>query len=127
MYAGLLGEVNMLMVEQAKSAMLRSSVLIDEALQCRTVSLSPDARAQLVEDLRKPLVDDLTAHSATVGPKMAQEIGLPIRIADVSSSSWQTLWSLWARYFEMGCWPVGPVAIYEGHLASQRLGPDHME
>lgn len=123
LYSGLLADVNMLMVEQAKAAMERSTVLIDEALQCRSEDLGDGERARLVEALRKPLIDDLTAHSATVGPKMAQNIGLPVRVADVSCAEWEIIWGLWARYFETGCWPAGPVAVYEGHLASQIFGP----
>jgi hypothetical protein len=119
LYSGLLADVNMLMVEQAKSAMERTTALIDEALQCRSSDLGDDQRSELVEALRKPLIDDLTDHSATVGPKMAEKIGLPVHIADTGSDEWQIIWGLWARYFELGCWPVGLVAVYEGRMASQ--------
>lgn len=118
LYSGLLADVNMLMVEQAKAAITRTEVLIDEALQCRTEGATDDDRAKLVHDLRGPLIDDLTDHSATVGPKLAQKIGLPVEVADLDCEEWALVWELWTRYFAMGCFPSGNRAIYEGRLAS---------
>lgn len=118
LYSGLLADVNMLMVEQAKAAITRTEVLIDEALQCRTEAATDDDRAKLVHDLRGPLIDDLTDHSATVGPKLAQKIGLPVEVADLDGEEWKLVWELWTRYFAMGCFPSGNRAIYEGRLAS---------
>ena len=119
LYAGLLADVNMLMIEQAKAAMDRTTALIDEALQCRTTQLPDDERSRLVEALKRPLIDDLTDHSATVGPKLAQKIGLPVELADTSSATWRIVWQLWTRYFALGCFPLNRAAVYEGRLASQ--------
>lgn len=68
LYAGLLAELTMLMVEQAKAAITRSEALIDEALQCRSDELGDAERHDLVQSLRGPLVDELSQHTATVGP-----------------------------------------------------------
>lgn len=119
LYAGLLADVNMLMIEQAKAAMDRTTVLIDEALQCRTDQLEDDKRAALVEKLKRPLIDDLTDHSATVGPKLAQKIGLPVELADTASDRWRLIWQLWTRYFALGCFPLSRAAVYEGRVAAQ--------
>lgn len=123
LYSGLLADVNMLMVEQAKAAITRTEVLIDEALQCRTTSLSDEERKALVEELRRPLIEDLTDHSATVGPKLARKVGLPIFEVDLGGDSWRLVWELWTRYFSMGCFPNGRRAMYEGRLASQSYDP----
>lgn len=121
LYSALLSDVNLLMVEQAKAAMERSSVLIDEALQCRSDQLTQEERQELVQRLKGPLIDDLTAHSATVGPRFAKEIGLPVEEAGSDHETWGLIWELWTRYFAIGCWPVGPKAAYEGRLASHLL------
>ena len=123
LYAGLLAEVTMLMVEQAKAAITRSEALIDEALQCRSDELGDAERHALVQSLRGPLVDELSQHTATVGPKLAARIGLPVEVADLDSRSWSLIWELWTRYFSMGCFPNGRRAIYEGRLASQTYDP----
>lgn len=81
--------------------------------------LPDDERSRLVEALKRPLIDDLTDHSATVGPKLAQKIGLPVELADTSSATWRIVWQLWTRYFALGCFPLNRAAVYEGRLASQ--------
>lgn len=122
LYSGLLADVNMLMVEQAKAAITRTEALMDEALQCRSEPMSDEDRANLVHALRKPLIDDLTDHSATVGPRLAQRIGLPVEEVDLNSDEWKRVWELWTRYFSLGCFPNGRRAVYEGRLASQVVG-----
>lgn len=123
LYSGLLADLNMLMLEQAKAAITRTEALIDEALQCRSEELGGDERRALVQSLRGPLVDELTQHAATVGPKLAARIGLPVEVADLAGPSWAIIWELWTRYFSMGCFPNGRRAIYEGRLASQTYDP----
>ncbi|MFT4294562.1 MAG: hypothetical protein QM582_04020 [Micropruina sp.] len=118
LYSALLADVTMLMVEQAKAAITRTEALIDEALQCRTEPPDDTERGRLVQQLRRPLIDDPTDHAATVGPKLAERIGLPVEVADLDSESWTIIWQLWTRYFALGCYPAGARAIYEGRLAS---------
>ncbi|SNS92525.1 Serine dehydrogenase proteinase [Micrococcales bacterium KH10] len=117
MYAGLLSDLNMLMVEQARAAMDRSYTLIDEALACS--GLSKDKRNKVVEKLRGPLIDEAKSHGATVGPDHAREMGLPVTTVDQDSETWQLIWALWTRYFALGAWPAGPVSVYESANASQ--------
>lgn len=119
LYSGLLTDVNMLMVEQARSAKARSYDLIREALSCATrTSKRCDT---LAEKLRGPLVDDAVYHGATLGPDQAIGLGLPVKKAHLESQEWQLIWSLWTRYFQLGAWPAGPHGIYEGRLASQPI------
>jgi len=119
LYAGLLADVNMLMVEQARSATARSYDLIREALACAgRTKRKCDA---LAEGLRGPLVDDAVYHGATLGPEQAIKLGLPVHRAQLDSVEWQLIWSLWTRYFAMGAWPAGQNGIYEGRVASQLI------
>ncbi|HET6921231.1 MAG TPA: hypothetical protein VFI46_17470 [Jiangellaceae bacterium] len=122
LYAGLLADVNMLMVEQARSAMARSYDLIREALICAGRT-SEDADT-LAERLRGPLIDEAMTHSATIGPKHAASLGLPVREADIDGEEWQLIWELWTRYFALGAWPNGRRAVYEGRTASQIMPTD---
>ncbi|KMM46522.1 hypothetical protein CWIS_04955 [Cellulomonas sp. A375-1] len=119
LYAGLLADVNMLMVEQARSAKARSYDLIREALAC--ARRSPEECDSLAEALRGPLVDDAVYHGASFGPERAKELGLPVRDAELDGEAWRLLWLLWTRYFQVGAWPAGPNGIYEGRFASQFL------
>ncbi|WAB84972.1 hypothetical protein OVN20_05320 [Microcella daejeonensis] len=117
LYATLLADVNMLMVEQARSAMDRSYSLIEEALECSGMS-SSDA-STLVEKLKGPLIDEAKYHGATIGPHAARDLGLPIELCDSDSQEWQLIWALWTRYFHLGVWPNGAAIVYEGAKASQ--------
>lgn len=120
LYAGLLADVNMIMVEQARSAMSRSYDLIKEALECASRQ-SSDVDS-LASALRVPLIDEATNHGATVGPATALGLGLPVIEADLDSVEWKLIWALWTRYFELGAWPAGRRSVYEGRYASQVFG-----
>lgn len=122
LYSGLLSDVNMLMVEQARSAMRRSYGLMEDALFC--AHSDPADRTKLAEALRGPLADDADTHTATIGPAAARDLGLPVEVADTSSYEWQVIWALWTRYFALGCFPAGRNAIYENEKASQFLPSD---
>ncbi|MDE0571804.1 ATP-dependent Clp protease proteolytic subunit [Demequina sp. B12] len=121
LYAGLLADVNMLMIEQARSAMARSYTLIEEALECS--EMSADDRTAVVGKLRGPLIDEAHYHGATIGPQAARNLGLPVTVAETSSAEWQLIWALWTRYFQLGAWPAGPMSVYESAIASQVFGP----
>lgn len=119
LYAGLLADVNMLMVEQARSAMARSYDLILEALGA--AGRRPGRCQVLAEKLRGPLVDNAQVHGAALGARQAKDLGLPVTIANPASTEWQLIWQLWTQYFQIGAWPAGPNGVYEGRLASQVL------
>lgn len=120
LYSGLLADVNMLMIEQARAAMDRSYTLIEEALMC--AGLDDRQRAEIAQKLKGPLVDEAKTHGATVGPDAARAIGLPVTTIDPDSEQWQLIWALWTRYFTLGAWPAGSKSVYEGELASQVFG-----
>ena len=126
LYAGLLADVNMLMVEQARSAMARSSDLIREAL---IVSGRTEEEAEgLAARLKGPLIDEAMTHSATIGPKHAASLGLPVREADIDGDMWQLIWELWTRYFALGAWPtaVEPCTrVTPHHRSHHRTGSRH--
>ncbi|WP_343986256.1 SDH family Clp fold serine proteinase [Terrabacter terrae] len=115
LYAGLLSDVNMLMVEQARSATKRSYSLLKEALE----GAHGNQAEELGERLKGPLVDEATYHGAAIGPASAAALGLPVIEADTAGREWALIWALWTRYFAMGCFPAGNASVYEGRRASQ--------
>src|SRR5262245_173482 len=121
-FASLLENVTMIMVEQARSAMARSSNLVREALSCATHRRPSDVD-KLAEALHAPLIAETTYHGAAISGEQARSFGLPVEIADPTSDQWQILWALWTRYFTLGCWPNGAVAAYEGRRVSQIAPP----
>jgi ATP-dependent protease ClpP protease subunit len=117
LFASLLSDVNMLMVEQARFALDRSAALMEEAL--RSQGTRTDAEVErLRECLRAPLIDVPTSHSAVISANDAKRLGLPIIKADTAGQEWEIIWGLWTRYFAMGCWPNRSGAIYEGKRVS---------
>ncbi|WP_259460473.1 SDH family Clp fold serine proteinase [Propionibacterium australiense] len=116
LFASLLSDVNMLMVEQAKAALSRSEALMQEALSAQ--GRDEEQVQALASALKEPLIDAPTSHSAVISVDHAAGYGLPAERADVSSEEWRLIWGLWTRYFAMGCWPRGEHAIYEGARAS---------
>lgn len=117
LFASLLSDVNMLMIEQARSALERSSALMKEALGSCPARPSDDVD-RLCVSLEPPLIKDPTSHSAVISAEAALGYGLPAETADPQCVEWQMLWALWTRYFALGCWPRGNHAIYEGRRAS---------
>src|SRR5262249_5459565 len=63
LYAALLENVDMLIVEQARSAMERDELLVLEALGCASSRTGPQAK-KLAEKLKKPLIQEAKAHEA---------------------------------------------------------------
>jgi Serine dehydrogenase proteinase len=121
LFASLLSDVTMLQVQQARSALDRSGALVREALGCTGRAIE-DVDA-LAGRLHRPLIEEPASHSAVISPQFAKEIGLPVIEADPDSPSWQLVWRLWTRYFHLGCFPVGQVAVYEGRRASHVIDP----
>lgn len=123
LFAALLQDVNMLMVEQARSALGRTAALVEEALGCHT-GRSQEEVQTLATSLKAPLIDDPQSHSAVISAEAAAQFGLPAEQADPSTPTWELIWALWTRYFAMGCFPAGPGAVYEGRRASHTVFPD---
>lgn len=122
LFASLLADVSMIMVEQARHALARSEALVREALASATDRSSQQVD-QLAASLQQPLIDEPTSHSAVIGYTSARNCGLPADAADPSSEEWKIIWALWTRYFSLGAFPAGGVAIYEGDMASQIIHP----
>lgn len=122
LFANLLGDVNMLMIEQARNALARCESQVREALSCSGRHTEEELDA-LTLALKAPLIDEPAAHSAVVAAADAQNYGLPAEAFDPASDEWQRIWQLWTRYFALGCWPAPSFyAIYEGRRASHLLG-----
>lgn len=122
LFAGLLSDVNMLMVEQARSALDRTEALVREALSCCEARSDEDVDV-LTSALKAPLIDEPKSHSAVIDVQAAQKFGLPAEPYDPTSDEWRRVWELWTRYFTLGCWPAGITAVYEGRRASHILSP----
>lgn len=111
-HAALLSDVSALMVQQARSELLRTGDLLQEAL-----SSNPDRSAaevaELKRKLRVPLIQRPKTHAAIFNVADANKAGLPAIAVDPGSEQWQRIWRLWAKYFAMG-----PPRVYEGVKAS---------
>jgi hypothetical protein len=118
LHVSLLADVTAVMVQQARSALARSTDLVKEAL-----SSNPDRKDEDVEriaaGLQEILIDLPREHGAVFGAADAEKAGLPVRNADLGSEQWQIIWRLWAKYFSLRSY------VYEGRLASQvtPMGP----
>lgn len=122
LFANLLAEVTMIMVEQARYAIARSGALVKEALTVAT-GRTPEDVETLAAVLQQPLIEEPTSHSAVISCDAARRFGLPVEPAAPDSDEWALVWSLWTRYFNLGAFPAGPVAVYEGDRASQVIRP----
>lgn len=122
LFSGLLADVNMLMVEQARSALDRTEALVREALGCCR-SRTPEQVEELTTILKAPLIEEPTSHSAVIDARAAAGFGLPVESFDPTSQRWSHIWGLWTRYYAKGCWPAGPTVAYEGRRASQIFPP----
>jgi len=115
LHASLLSDVSGLMVQQARSAIDRSSDLVLEALKSSPDRTAKAAKAALAK-LKDPLIDGPKNHAAVFGADDAIACGLPVTKLDPSSEQWQQIWRLYAKYFALG----GP--IYEGRYSSRAPG-----
>lgn len=122
LFSSLLSDVNMFMVEQARSALSRSESLMKEAL-ASLPSRTAQETEELAARLKAPLIEDPSSHSAVVSADDALRLGLPVERADVASEEWRTVWALWTHYFALGAFPAGRASVYEGQRASNVQRP----
>lgn len=125
LFSSLLSDVNMLMVEQARSALNRSESLMREALSSLP-GRSAEGTDKLACLLKAPLIDDPSSHSAVISADDAIGFGLPVEKADTSSEEWRILWALWTHYYALGCFPAGRTSVYEGLRASNVMRPQNV-
>lgn len=116
LHVSLLSNVSAIVVQQARSALARSSELVREALRSNP-GRSKEEVEQLARALQEPLIDSSSSHGAVFGIEEALSAGLPIIKASDNSEQWDLLWRLWMKYF------VQQMRIYEGAYASQIIGP----
>lgn len=122
LFSSLLSDVNMLMVEQARSALNRSESLMREALSSLP-RRDRDETDKLARSLKAPLIDEPASHSAVISADDAIGFGLPVEKADTEGEEWHILWSLWTHYYALGCFPAGMTSVYEGLRASSVTRP----
>lgn len=117
LFASLLSDATMLMVEQARAALSRSGALMQEASRAQGRS-EEDVQSIGLRTLEEPLIDAPASHSAVISVDHAAGCGLPADRADVGSERWRLIWRLRTRHCALGCWPMGGRAIHEGARAS---------
>lgn len=111
LHVSMLADITGVMVEQARSALDRSTDLVREALGSNP-DRDPDDVAVLTEALRQPLIETPKDHGAVFGAADAERVGLPVIHADPRGEQWQLVWRLWTKYWQLDCW------VYEGVKAS---------
>ncbi len=118
LYASLLADVTAVMVQQARSALARSTDLVREAL-----AANPDRRPahakRIAQALKRTLIDLPRDHGAVFSADDAAKVGLPIVTADPNSDQWRLIWQLWTKYFALDAY------VYEGCVASQIFKRDN--
>lgn len=112
LHAALLSDVSALMVQQARSAIDRTADLVLEALLACPGRTEGEAK-DLLEKIKKPLIDLPKNHGAVVNAELAKSCGLPVSNLDPQSNHWHQIWRLYAKYF------VLKKPIYEGRLSSR--------
>lgn len=113
-YASLLGDVNALMVQQARSSLARNQDQLEEALKSNP-NRSDDEVRKLRDTLIELLIERPRSHSALFSAQDAINAGLPVKDADPLSEQWQMIWRLWTKYYTLG------TSIYEGERASHPI------
>ena len=114
-YASLLTDVTAITVQQARSALARTSDQLMEALKSNPDRSDEDAEA-LRTNLQAALVEARSTHAAIFGAREAIAAGLPVTEADLDGRQWRLLWRLWTAYFHLG------QRIYESRRTSQIIG-----
>ena len=117
-YAPLLNDITSLMLQQARSALERTSDQLEEALKCNPMR-SSEAIDDLKRNLEGPMIKRPATHTALFSADDAETAGLPVLKADPSEKQWQLIWRLWAKYFALGHLSKQFYGIYESSRVSQ--------
>jgi hypothetical protein len=112
LHASLLADFSAVMVEEARSAIDRTSDLVREALASNADRQETDV-STVAEALNERLIEKPQYHGAVFGADDAEALGLPVIRADLESDQWKMLWRLWAKYFHLDAY------VAEGRYASQ--------
>jgi Serine dehydrogenase proteinase len=92
-YAALLGDIDAVIYQLARTATARTAELVSEFLRCRSTP-PPDADIEkLTDKLQGP-----SAHAAVMNHQTAEELGLPVDYLPPSDAAWQMLWRLYVKY-----------------------------
>ena len=97
LHVSMLGDVNALMVQQARDALARPDGQLREALAC--ASSRKDAKVNdLASTLHATLIGETQSHGTIISAQDAKGFGLPVQEADPAEPQWQAIWRLWAKY-----------------------------
>ena len=116
-YASLLSDITAVMLQQARSALDRTSDQLVEALTSNP-DRTPEDVERLKGNLEGPMIGSSTTHNALFSVDDAIEAGLPVIKAIPSERQWQLIWRLWANYFALGL-EVLYRGVYENARVSQ--------
>jgi hypothetical protein len=115
-YASLLSDITSLMLQQARSALERTSDQLEEALRS-----NPDREDEEVDrlkaNLKGPMIERNPTHAALFSAADASKAELPVIEAEPLGEQWQLIWRLWAKYFALG--PRLYSGVYENARVSQ--------
>ncbi len=101
LHVALLADITILMVQQARDELARTTNQVEEALSC-VQGRTPKEIEDLAENLHGPLIDETKSHGTTVSAKDAKGFGLPVREAAYNEQQWQDIWRLWMKYRVLG-------------------------
>lgn len=121
--ASLLSDVDLVMYQQAQSALQHTSRLLSTAISANPHRTTEEIK-ELFQRMEGPLVEDPKHHGAVFGLVEAQTAGLPARHLEPDSDQWRIVWRLWTKYFVLRSRArSGFLRIYEGEYASQIIDP----
>ena len=100
-HISLLSDITAIMLQQARTALQRTSDQLDEALKSNP-DRKPEEVDRLKEKLTVPMIERTSTHAALFSAEDATKAGLPVIKADPSEEQWQLIWRLWAKYFALG-------------------------
>lgn len=112
LHVSLFADVTGVMVQEARSALDRTTDLVREALAGNPTRTSEEVD-QLADAVKKKLIDQPQDHGAVCCAADVESMGLPVTNVDPQSDQWREIWLLWAKYYELDA------AVAEGRTASQ--------
>ena len=113
LYASLLADIDAVVYQTAIAAMRRTEELVPELLRLQQNPPSSENIEKITQRLQSHAL-----HSATIGHKQAQKLGLPILYIPARNKEWDMLWRLHTTYVHsLHAYPRDRVAI-EGRRVS---------